>query len=159
MSSTLQLVQRLAWNQYYHDGGRYELDLYLDAGHEALCRCLARFDPTRGVPFRSYARPRILGAMQDARLTYLEWWFPGYRQSVPHADALRPHTPPVAASLTWEALLARLSGRLRLYAQRCLWGYTDAEQAALFGVTPGALSLFLTVARRRLRLRVTDYGF
>jgi RNA polymerase sigma factor for flagellar operon FliA len=46
-------------------GHRFCIDDLKELAHEALVDLLARFDPTRGTPFASYARQRIRGAILD----------------------------------------------------------------------------------------------
>lgn len=45
----------------------YKLDLneLISAGFEGYAQCLSRFDPTRGVKFKTYANHRIRGAVLD----------------------------------------------------------------------------------------------
>ena len=70
----VRMIPRWATAQWRRHGHAVDLDVYLDAGYDALTRKLATYDPTRGASFRTYAYRNIVGAIQDARKQYVRWW-------------------------------------------------------------------------------------
>lgn len=64
-NSTLDLVDIVARQVARSVGAAVELDDLLGFGREGLLDAARRFDPERGVPFRSYANYRVRGAVLD----------------------------------------------------------------------------------------------
>src|SRR3982750_150150 len=61
-----------------------EADEFRSVAFIALCESAARFDPDRGINFATFARPHILGALNDYCRTALfprirEWPIEGHR--------------------------------------------------------------------------------
>jgi hypothetical protein len=90
----LRHAQIRAHRQWQRDGQRCDLSEYLDAAMAAIAGCLARYDPTRGIQFKSYAEYRINGGLRDAAKTYTTWRRGGSRgtrtKAAPNAEVLRP---------------------------------------------------------------------
>jgi RNA polymerase sigma factor FliA len=63
--STLELVDMIARQVRRTVGQGVELDELVSFGREGLLDAARRFDPSRGVPFRSYANYRVRGAVVD----------------------------------------------------------------------------------------------
>ncbi len=82
--------------QWQRDGYRCDLTEYEDAGLAAIAGCLARFDPSRGGQFSTYAEYRINGAVKDTTPHYQAWRHGvnvgPWKQAPPNADVLRPLT-------------------------------------------------------------------
>lgn len=76
-SATLDLVDRIATQVSRALGFRVERDDLLSYGREGLLEAARRFDPARGIPFRSYASYRVRGAMFDGvrQMTSPTHWF------------------------------------------------------------------------------------
>ena len=66
------LVQRIARQIHARLPSSVELDDLVSVGVVGLIEAMARFNPTRGVPFDTYARHRIRGAILDA-LRAVDW--------------------------------------------------------------------------------------
>ena len=66
----LRQVQIRAVQQWQRESYRCDLSEYEDAGIAALTGCLARFDPSRGITFTTYAAYRINGAVHNAAEAY-----------------------------------------------------------------------------------------
>jgi hypothetical protein len=83
-----------ARQQWQRDGARCDLAEYDDAGMAAIASCLARFDPSRGAQFQTYAEYRINGAVRDAPEEYQAWRHGvnvgPWKQAPPRAEMLRP---------------------------------------------------------------------
>ena len=69
-AKALREVQRRSAHRWQQDGYHCNLSEYEDAGLTAIAGCLARYDPTRGVQFHTYAAARISGNIRDAAQTY-----------------------------------------------------------------------------------------
>ncbi len=63
--ANLDLVEIIARQVGRKSGDALELDDLLSYGREGLLDAARRYDPTRGVPFRSYANFRVRGAIID----------------------------------------------------------------------------------------------
>jgi hypothetical protein len=148
----IRLVAQRTWRRH---GQRCDLSEYEDAGMEALRRCLATYDPTRGVRFQTYAEHRIRGAIQDASEGYQHWHrlrSNGRARTMtrhPHAHCLRPDEHLPTAALEQRLDLARRLDALpedaKRYAAHILAGGNDESYAAAEGIhLPGVW--------RRLRL-------
>lgn len=61
----LELLDLVARGVARQIGGRFDLDDLKGHAHEAIADVVAKFDPNRGVAFRSYARLRLRGAIID----------------------------------------------------------------------------------------------
>ena len=66
----IEVLARHWWKVHGH---QCPLEEYIDAGHEALARCLQSYSPDHGASFRTYARYRIRGMIQDAPQKYTSW--------------------------------------------------------------------------------------
>ena len=92
----LRQVQIRAVQQWQRESYRCDLSEYEDAGIAALTGCLARFDPSRGITFTTYAAYRINGVVHDAAEAYQSWRhgvnIGAWKQAPPNADVLRPLT-------------------------------------------------------------------
>ncbi len=64
-NATLELVEIIARQVARSIGAAVELDDLVAFGREGLLDAARRFDPERGVPFRSYANFRVRGAVLD----------------------------------------------------------------------------------------------
>lgn len=81
------LVQRIARQIHSRLPQSVELDDLISVGVVGLIESIARYNPTRGVPFDTYARHRIRGAILDA-LRAVDWVPHSVRrkaQSIEHA--------------------------------------------------------------------------
>lgn len=61
----MELLDAVARGVARQIGGRFELDDLKGHAHEAITDVVAKFDPSRGVSFRSFARLRLRGAIID----------------------------------------------------------------------------------------------
>lgn len=67
------LVRNLAWKIHQKIGGRVDLEDLISYGQVGLAEAAARFDPSRGGRFTTYAYYRIRGAILDG-LTQMNWF-------------------------------------------------------------------------------------
>ncbi|GAC1599295.1 MAG: RNA polymerase sigma-28 factor SigD [Polyangiales bacterium] len=65
LREAIDLLDVVARSMARQLGGRFNLDDLKGFAHEAISEVISRFDETRGVSFRSYARLRLRGAMID----------------------------------------------------------------------------------------------
>ena len=72
VATFLPVVRRIARRMHARLPPGVDLDDLVGAGLLGLLEAAARFEPSRGVPFASYARHRIQGAMVDA-LRAVDW--------------------------------------------------------------------------------------
>jgi RNA polymerase sigma factor (sigma-70 family) len=139
------------------------------AALEALVRCAARYDPSRGAAFTSFALPRVSGAIYDELRTV----DPNGRTArargeaietvsldVPDADGHdrhehiaggRDHASQVCAKLDAATALAVPLARDRFTMLAYEAGYTLREIGAVFGVTESRASQMLSRGRDRAR--------
>jgi hypothetical protein len=155
----VETIRVWAYHQYRRDGGSVPLEEYIEAGLDALCRCWARFDATRGLRFQTYAEHRIQWAIQEAAGPYQTWHRVHIRYrgapELPHADLLRRRQrgpeEKVAEAEALENLVAQLPAPLQPYAWHVLMGGTQAEYAARVGWTEGTVATWLYAYRQQYR--------
>jgi len=132
-------------------------DDFQSAAFLALVEAAQAFDPSRGVSFATFARPRVQGALIDAQRGLLIKGWRGPAEERPKFESLGPDAegrgrvvgvhadPPVGADLeasdaveVWlKKLPARHSAALRLIH---FDGKTQAEAAALVGCSPATIT-------------------
>lgn len=127
----ISIKARARWN---YDGRVCPFEEYLDAGHEALVRCLERFTPQPGCTFRSFARVAIQWDIHMAWRRYRRWkWGRGV---VPRAAWI---TQTLDIWLDAETKLAHLPPRARGYRHVVLEGQNDADYARAEGISKKAV--------------------
>jgi RNA polymerase sigma factor (sigma-70 family) len=95
LNDGLQLVARTASGMHRRLGRSVPLDDLISSGHEGLVAALRRFEPERGVPFRSWAQLHVSAAIiDDLRRA----------GAIRRKGAVTP-TAPVASSADFSALL------------------------------------------------------
>lgn len=65
LAEALEVLDGVARGVARQIGGRYEIDDLKGHAHEAIADVVSKFDPSRGIAFRSYARLRLRGAIID----------------------------------------------------------------------------------------------
>jgi len=139
-------------------------DAFLSAAMLGLCTASARFDPTRGLPFGTFAGQCITGAMRNA---IRDEWPKGYRRGERRAGAPRSRRLSKALASTdlpigWElesedavnalsrSLPPKVAGAVRTFYTRA-----DAlrmkDAGRLLGVSECHVSRMLTCAREYLK--------
>jgi hypothetical protein len=142
----VQRIPHLARHRWWCDGEPCDRDIYEDAAFEALARCLARWDSTRG-PFLPYALRRILGALRYAVIQYRNWrhgmHLGGDTRPGAQAALLRPvdHAEAVLHHLDLAQRLQALPPRLQGIARALLDGMSLTAYAEAQGTTPGAVRM------------------
>lgn len=133
----LTTIRLTAWRHWQRQGRVCDLDVYLDAGYDALVRALERYDPARGVTFRTYAARCLEGPIRDAATDW-QVWRDGRRAGggFRDADVLRPvpWTPETTSVGMVDRWLATLPAARQRYAQDTVLGYSTAEHAQREGV-------------------------
>jgi RNA polymerase sigma factor for flagellar operon FliA len=142
-------AKRIAWMLGSRDGQLHDYSALVGAALRGLHDALAGHDPTRGVPFKVYARPRIRGEVRDA----LEAEKQRGSWEVPLNDALddRPDGEPDGENEMYEAVSAFVVSR---YAQEIgADGEAGLVRMEAYAVLHAALGPLAPEARRLLRLR------
>jgi hypothetical protein len=146
LRKALRHLQIWSHQQWQRDGYRCDLSEYEEAGLTAIAGCLARFDPTRGIQFHTYATYRIHGAVRDAAEHYQAWRHGvntcRWKQAPPNADILRPLSGPQPEPVLRTRLLREVSTLsrcdrvllLRLLAGEELVDIAEAEGVAYITV-------------------------
>jgi hypothetical protein len=138
-SSALLHAKFCAWRQWKLDGEACDLSEYEDAASEAITRCLARFDPTKGCKFNTYCEQRVFFALVDAAQAYKAWRFRG-------SDG-REEPQSVEEQMDLAARMKALPPLIRRYVQAALDGLTLTQFAQLQGHRRGWMSKQLRTYR------------
>lgn len=170
----LPVARALAFRRHQHSSE--DLDELVADALLGLAEALNRYDPSRGIPFRAYAIPRMIGAIMDgkrvrdhltrgerrravaagiddspalARATSFEVTEDWLTLAAPEQDHdLRMHL---------EDLIDGLPERERfVLVMRHQWGLTNVELGDAMGITASRVSQIFHKAASRLRLAVGE---
>src|SRR5438067_12880588 len=96
--ANLGLVQAIAYLVRARTSWRLDIEELKAAGALGLVEAAQRFDPSLGIPFGAFARPRIEGAMLD----FLRFTDPVTRQ---HRNAINAGTAPAIIEVAYDDAL------------------------------------------------------
>lgn len=163
------LVRRLAHHMIAKLPPSVELDDLIQVGMIGLTEAIARYEPSQGVQFETFASQRIRGAMID-ELRDGDWMSRGSRKSqkdieqAVHRLQQKLHRAPreseiaveMGLSLTeYQSLLAKVRGIQLVYLEDISGGYGDDEEGFLdrhVGDHEADPSAVLTDQRMRMAL-------
>ena len=158
ISRNLDLVRILAVGEWRHRT-YLDLDDLISAGNLGLVKAAERYEPSRGVPFRAYARHWILGAILDEVRGLARQWKRrplSLDQAVDAGDAASPLGELLASpdkaegvTLTVDALGA-VSERDRNFVLARAAGFSLAEIAKAQGISEARASTIVQRARYRI---------
>ena len=138
------LVRRLAHHMIAKLPPSVELDDLIQVGMIGLTEAIARFEPSQGVQFETFATQRIRGAMID-ELRENDWMSRGSRKSqkdiegAVHRLQQKLHRPPMESEIAkelgmsladYQALLAKVRGTQLVYLED-ISGQGDDEDGFL----------------------------
>jgi RNA polymerase sigma factor (sigma-70 family) len=149
-------IEYLARTYQKAHGYQYDLDDYIDAGYEALARCLAAYNPDRGASFRTYAKYRIRGQIQDMPTLYLGWrkgtcgrrgWAPkrAWQRYETRREARQSYDPreSIENALAFDAIENTMPPQIQRRFQMYRDGWTMKEIAQQEGCSESWVSLSL----------------
>jgi RNA polymerase sigma factor (sigma-70 family) len=154
-----KLVQRAIQRYRLPEQSREDL---VSAGNGALIEASMRFDPSRGVAFAAYARPRIVGEILD-ELRRAKTLAGDLRESPDQVASGSPNPEESAIAGQEAKRLAELMGTLdsrekRLLAARYREGLTLEEIAKQEGISKSWATRIHTRALERMKRRDQDAG-
>jgi RNA polymerase sigma factor for flagellar operon FliA len=132
----------------------------VQAGVVGLLEAEERFDPSYGVPFRAFARKRVIGAMQDelrrverrgAATVSIDARGPAWSERLANDAAVQAPADELAQVETTASLagIHALSRKQRLILAYAAAGYRQAEIGAMLGVSPSRVRQLLDDVRSK----------